>query len=65
MKRKVKAWAIIASDEESLCGHMKHFEIHATQDLADRVINTVEVDGLSVIPVTISYELPRKARKKV
>lgn len=64
MKRKVKAWAIISNDQDEVCGYMRRFEIHATKELAQTVIDTVEIDGLSIVPCEVSYTLPTKERKR-
>ncbi len=65
MKRKVvKAWAVWNSFDDYLIRglYSDRFLIHATPEQAE-----LALDGrstLKVMPVTITYELPRKARKK-
>lgn len=75
MKRKVvKAWAIVGNMKDGRVA-LNHYEaplwvyhlfpVYYSKEEAVRQINTQPTLSLSVVPASISYELPRKASKKV
>lgn len=50
-KREWKGWAIKAMGV--LCGHKKHYEIHATKKQAEAVAESIEGLEYTIVPVTI------------